>query len=293
MNFKRMILIAVILISAVAIMFLTGCSSPGDSQQESTTQGSTTQEPATQESTTTQSIMSGLTFAPTTVSSNGTGTDGGYFYTFWIDRVSGNASMTMDGANGYTTTCSNLTGGFVAGKGWATGSSNRVINFQGTYKSSYGGAFGLYGWTKNPLVEYYVIEHAGDKENPCTSPDIDGQKHTYLGWMFSDDGVYGVWKNYRVNKPSIVGNSNFWQYISVRGYTYYERDSGPITFQNHVNEWAKYGLNLGSHDYQILFTEMWSPQDNNGNAIRGQYVSGNSNGTIVSPSNRRRRPKRY
>jgi endo-1,4-beta-xylanase len=183
--------------------------------------------------------------ANATITSNQTGTDGGMFYSFWTNG-SGSVSMTLDGSNGYGVQWSNV-GDFTCGKGWNPG-SNHTITYSGSYTNSGGGAFGIYGWTTNPLVEYYIVEAPGNSGSP-------GQG-TQVGTVTSDGGTYTIWKHQQVNQPCITGNScTFWQYISVRQSP---RTSGTITIQNHFAAWAAQGMNLGSHNYQILLTESWN-----------------------------------
>jgi endo-1,4-beta-xylanase len=183
--------------------------------------------------------------ANATITSNQTGTDGGMFYSFWTNG-SGSVSMTLDGSNGYGVQWSNV-GDFTCGKGWNPG-SNHTITYSGSYTNSGGGAFGIYGWTTNPLVEYYIVEAPGNSGSP-------GQG-TQVGTVTSDGGTYTIWKHQQVNQPCITGNScTFWQYISVRQTP---RTSGTITIQNHFAAWAAQGMNLGSHNYQILLTESWN-----------------------------------
>jgi peptidoglycan/xylan/chitin deacetylase (PgdA/CDA1 family) len=210
--------------------------------------------------------------AATTISSNQTGTDGGMFYSFW-KTSNGSASMTLDGSNGYSVSWSNI-GDITCGKGWSTGSGH-TVTFSGSHNNSGGGGFGIYGWTKNPLIEYYITEQPG--QQGASSGD-------QVGTFTSDGSTYVIRKHQQVNQPCITGNScTFWQYISVRQSP---RTSGVITIQNHFNAWKNLGLNLGSHDYQILLTESWNGSGNGSGKIseggNSSSSSSSSGGTSSS-----------
>jgi endo-1,4-beta-xylanase len=98
----------------------------------------------------------------------------------------------------------------------------------------------VYGWSTNPLVEYYIVE---DNFNP---PSFG----TYKGTVYGDGSEYTIYENTRYNVPSIQGTSTFNQYISVRQSP---RQSGTVA--KNFKAWAKLGLNLGTLSYQILAVE--------------------------------------
>lgn len=195
-----------------------------------------------------------------TITSNQTGTHNGYYWSFWTEG-GGTASMTLGAGGNYSTTWSNIQN-FTAGKGWRTGTRDRVVCFEGTYNGGSNGFLAVYGWTKDPLIEYYVVESHGQWDPPGNTSDI-----SHLGTFQSDGGTYDVYRSQRVNKPSIIGNATFYQFWSVRQT---KRSTGTVTFKNHVDKWESYGLKLGTTwDYQIMETE-------------GYGSSGNSNITVLT-----------
>ncbi|WP_437942901.1 glycoside hydrolase family 11 protein [Sorangium sp. So ce341] len=183
------------------------------------------------------------------INTNQTGTDGRW-YTFWKDG--GSVSMSLNGGGNYAVNWANGNYNFVGGKGWNTGSSSRNVGYNaGVWSTGSSNAYlTLYGWTTNPLVEYYVVDSWGSWRPPGGTP---------AGSVTTDGGTYDLYRMQRVNAPSIIGNATFYQYWSVRRSKRPTGTNSTITFSNHVNAWASKGWHLGTHNYQVMATEVFNP----------------------------------
>lgn len=185
------------------------------------------------------------------------GTHDGFYYSWWTDN--GAQATYTNGPKGQYSIQWGTGGNLVGGKGWNPG-TRRTISYTGTYTYNGNSYLAVYGWTRNPLVEYYIVENFG-----TYNPSSGAQKK---GEVTVDGSTYDILVSTRTNQPSIDGTSTFQQYWSVRRN---KRTGGSVTVATHFDAWARAGLNLGNHFYQIVATE-------------GYFSSGSSSITVSEGS---------
>ena len=99
----------------------------------------------------------------------------------------------------------------------------------------------VYGWTREPLVEYYVVQSWGNWRPPGA---------TALATVEIGDATYDIYETQRVNQPSIDGTQTFQQYWSVRKG---KRTEDVICLTDHFAAWQEQGLELGKL-YEVALT---------------------------------------
>ena len=137
----------------------------------------------------------------------------------------------------------------------ANGRASRNVSFTGVFEPKGNAYLTLYGWTTNPLVEYYIVDNHGD-HRPCA----DNPEAQFKGNFTQDEGEYQICTKIRKNKPSIQGTATFPQFWSIRNV---RRSSGTIDSGAHFKAWNSAGLKLGRHNYMVLAVE---GQDSSGSA---------------------------
>lgn len=192
-----------------------------------------------------------------TICNNETGSQGGYTYEYWKDNGSG--CMVLGSGGTFSIEWSGINN-LLARKGLRPGGSDVIVDYSCNYNPNGNSYMCIYGWTRNPLVEYYIVDSWGS----WRPPGGEG----YQGSVSSDGGSYDIYKTMRYNQPSIDGTATFPQYWSVRTS---KKTSGTITCANHFNAWASHGMNMGSF-YEVSF------------CIEGYQSSGSANVTSMSMS---------
>lgn len=127
------------------------------------------------------------------------------------------------------------------------------MKYTGTYNPKGPGYLALYGWTRNPLVEYYIVE-SWDLLAP-------GEPWTLRGNYTDNGNNYGMYTAQRVNKPSIEGTRTFTQYFGVRNAAEKKVGSvsGQINTATHFDAWSKFGYKLGNFEQNMfLVTEAFA-----------------------------------
>ncbi len=198
-------------------------------------------------------LLAGLLVASVLPSHASTGTDHGFFWQLYISGGSGSISFPSAGTypGNFAVTYSNV-GDIVAGKGWNPGAVRNV----GYNVGSIGGSFNnlsVYGWTTNPLIEYYVCEFGSVAFG------------TFIGSLSSDGHTYNVYKHQQVNQPSIIGTATFWQYLSNWGGSS-TGSNHVVTLANHFNYWKAHIGSMGALNLQILEIEAFGGKSGSCNA---------------------------
>jgi endo-1,4-beta-xylanase len=120
-------------------------------------------------------------------------------------------------------------------------SSDFAFTVTGTANYSY---IGIYGWSVNPLHEYYIVE------NWLGSRPVPGTK---MGMITVDGGTYDVLTHTQTNQPAITGgNATFVQFWSVRQTA---RTCGHISISQHFAQWATMGMQLGNLEEARILLE--------------------------------------
>ena len=214
-----------------------------------------------------------------TLTSNSSGTHEGFYYTFWKD--SGNPSMTLGAGGNYSTKWNNSTNNWFAGKGWEVGSNSRVINYSGYFGgyNSQNAYLSVHGWTRNPLIQYFIIETYGSYNPANCSGGID------YGSFQSDGATYNV-RRCKPNGPVLdMEGAQFYIYYSVRNPKKgFGNISGTVTFANHQKFCASKGLSLGTHAYQIVATEGYQSSGTSTITVSETLPSSSSSRSSVNSS---------
>lgn len=172
-----------------------------------------------------------------TITENQVGTKDGFSFELWKDN--GNTRMDLKGGATFSCEWSNINNAlFRMGRKWdCTKTWDQLGTIKFDYAVNYqpnGNSYlAIYGWTRSPLIEWYIVDSWGNWRPPGTQArgkiNVDGQ-------------TYDIYTSDRINQPSIDGNTTFKQFWSVNTV---KRTTGVITVSDHFRAWTQNGMQLG------------------------------------------------
>lgn len=172
----------------------------------------------------------------------------GYHVEIWMFKKSDSGNMTCFGGDSDCAFKASWeeNGDFLARVGYYDGKATQNFWELGRISAEYcytrkgtAGEYsyiGIYGWTKTPLLEYYIVD------------DYFEGSSLLLGWSVKkgtytlDGDTYDLYKVQRYNAPSIIGTSNFETIYAIRRNT---RHCGHVSVSEHFKKWEDAGIKLG------------------------------------------------
>ncbi|HKF48415.1 MAG TPA: glycoside hydrolase family 11 protein [Terracidiphilus sp.] len=176
-----------------------------------------------------------------TIYNNGRGTNQGFYYMLYTAGGSSTMTFSTQYAGNYAISWSGVND-VVGGKGWNPGGP-RTVGYNVGAASGYNN-ISIYGWTTNPLVEYYICEF-GSVANGSQKGSVSSDGHTYT-----------TYEHTQVNQPSIQGTATFNQYLDNWGGSS-TGSNHSVTTGNHFNHWNSIGMKMGTFNLMILGTESY------------------------------------
>ncbi|KAE8420378.1 concanavalin A-like lectin/glucanase domain-containing protein [Aspergillus pseudocaelatus] len=117
------------------------------------------------------------------------------------------------------------------------------LSWDGQFQAEGDFTLAVYGWTTDPVTEWYVVEAHGT--------GTPGNGHI-LGQVETDGGVYDVYMLPYRNVPEIYGVTSFNQLWSVRREA---RHTGTVDAAAHFKRWQELGLKPGNPVFQMVTAE--------------------------------------
>ena len=173
----------------------------------------------------------------TVITENTIGEEDGYGYELWKDE--GDTSMTLTGDGTFSCEWNNINSAlfrrgqkFDCTKTWQE-LGDISVDYEVDYEPIGNSYLCLYGWTREPLVEYYIVDSWGSWRPPGAAS---------IDTITVDGAEYDVYRTLREEQPSIDGTATFEQYWSVRKE---KRTEGTIDASAHFNAWESLGMPMG------------------------------------------------
>ncbi|KAI9034752.1 glycoside hydrolase family 11 protein [Aspergillus affinis] len=168
----------------------------------------------------------------------------GFYYSLYNDNGAGAKYTEYDGSGQFQVTW-DVSSEFLGGKGYR-GGDPRSLTWDGSFSAEGDYTLAVYGWTTDPVTEWYVVESHG------TGTPGNGN---ILGQVNSDGGVYDVYMIPYRDVPEIYGVTDFNQLWSVRRE---DRSTGTVDVSAHFDGWKQLNLEPGNPVFQMVTAEGFS-----------------------------------
>jgi len=217
--------------------------------------------------------LTGPYLATTISNKDEQGTHDGYNYELWRD--SGTVIMVLQNGGNFYCEWGNI-GNVLFRKGKKFNSTQThgqigkiQIDFEAQFTPGGNSYLCVYGWTKDPLVEYYIVENYGTHKPTGTS----------YGIANINGDSYELYETTKTNQPSIEGTKTFKQYWAVRQS---KRSSGSIDVTGIFNAWHGAGLSMAGKMYEVALTVEGNQSNGNAKATKNILTIG---GSSINSSN--------
>ena len=174
------------------------------------------------------------------------GTEDGFRYELWNQNAQGTACITLEDGALFSGEWDGILN-YLARRGLGYDQTQEHAEYGQFFadyncdynpNSSSGNSYlSIYGWTVDPLIEFYIIE---DWRNWI--PSMAGGS-VNRGTIDVNGSVYDIIENTRTNQPSIQGTQTFQQYFSIRRN---ERTAGSINISDHFDMWESLDMPMGN-----------------------------------------------
>jgi len=183
-----------------------------------------------------------------------TGKVDGYTWTIWSSGDGGCLTTYSDAGCAFSANW-NDSGDFLArcGLQWdASKTYEQLGTISAEFAETHGGSasgvsyIGVYGWTMDPCIEFYIVEDSFD------AMPLNLGSTTNKGTVDIDGGTYVLYVRTVSGLGTVCGLSSFKQYYSVRTTA---RACGTISVSKHFAAWAAANMPLGKLYDATLFVE--------------------------------------
>lgn len=178
---------------------------------------------------------------------NTQGNAGGLAWSLWSNAVNSAACITTFNTTAFSARWGN-SGDFLARVGLEWGNGGKTYDQYGTISADFsytktgtGGGYsyiGIYGWSTNPCVEYYIVDDS------FNNFPFNAYNATQTGTATIDGEVYKLFRNSTTGTGGsrCSGVSSWNQFWSIRQKA---RQCGTITITQHFDAWKAAGMALG------------------------------------------------